>query len=86
MRPSPSKRALFATSLVVGCLLGVFTPSHAGSGSPPQSCSQCLEERSNLEAVKSAFVRWGAGGNVFEGLLAEDVVWTIHGSGSAAVT
>lgn len=88
MRPSPSKRAVIAriTALVVGCLLGPLTPLQAGSGSPPQSRSQCQEERSNLESVQSAFARWSAGGNVFDGLLAEDVVWTIHGSGSAAGT
>ena len=68
------------------CLLGIFTPLHARSGSAPQSCSQDAEERDNLQIVRSAFARWGAGGNVFDGLLAENVVWTIHGSGSVAGT
>lgn len=88
MRPSPSKRGVLAkiTALVVGCLLGTFTPLHGGSGPPPQPLSQCPEERGNLQSVQLAFARWSAGGNVFEGLLAEDVVWTVHGSGSAAGT
>lgn len=45
-----------------------------------------LRRRSNMQIVQSAFARWSAGGNVFEELLAEDVVWTIHGSGSVAGT
>lgn len=88
MKPLPSKHSEAAkiTALIAGCLLGAMKPLHAGSGSPPQSRSQCSDERSNLQIVQSAFARWSAGGNVFEGLLAEDVVWTIHGSVSVAGT
>lgn len=83
-----SKRSMAAkiTALIAGCLLGTMIPTHAGSGSQLRPRSQCSEERSNLQIVQSAFARWSAGGNVFEGLLAEDVVWTIHGSGSVAGT
>lgn len=40
----------------------------------------------NEAVVRAAFERWTVGGNVFEGLLSPDVVWTIHGSGPVAAT
>ncbi|EWY41958.1 hypothetical protein N825_18585 [Skermanella stibiiresistens SB22] len=43
-------------------------------------------EARNEATVREAFGRWVGGGNVFEDLLAPDVVWTIHGSGPIAGT
>lgn len=43
-------------------------------------------ESQNKATVTAAFERWRAGGNVFTDLLAPDVVWTIHGSGTVAGT
>ena len=40
----------------------------------------------NEAIVRDAFQRWAAGENVFQRLLAEDIVWTIPGSGSVART
>ncbi|MBX9907515.1 MAG: nuclear transport factor 2 family protein [Beijerinckiaceae bacterium] len=40
----------------------------------------------NEKIVRDAFQRWAAGENVFQRLLAEDIVWTIPGSGSVART
>jgi len=39
----------------------------------------------NEAIVREAFDEWSAGGNVFE-ILADDVAWTIHGSGPVAGT
>ncbi|WP_205910802.1 nuclear transport factor 2 family protein [Paroceanicella profunda] len=40
----------------------------------------------NEALVRAAFDRWATGGSVFDGLLAPDVRWTIHGSGPVAGT
>lgn len=40
----------------------------------------------NETIVRDAFQRWAAGDNVFQQLLAPDIVWTIPGSGSVAGT
>lgn len=42
------------------------------------------ETERNREIVRSAFETWATGGTVFDELLAEDVAWTIHGSGPVA--
>lgn len=44
------------------------------------------ETARNLEIVGEAFARWEGGEPVFARLLAEDVVWTIPGSGTVAGT
>lgn len=38
----------------------------------------------NRTIVRDAFADWAAGGNVFDALLADDVEWTIVGTGPAA--
>ncbi len=40
----------------------------------------------NREIVRQAFAAWANGRNVFAKLLADDVVWTIHGSDPVAGT
>lgn len=40
----------------------------------------------NETIVRDAFQRWAAGENVFQHLLAADIVWTIPGSGTVART
>jgi ketosteroid isomerase-like protein len=44
------------------------------------------EAERNREIVREAFETWADGGSIFDELLAEDVVWTIHGSGPVART
>jgi hypothetical protein len=84
LRSSPIVRTMLMkkVAIALGCISGACITLHADSGALSQVHSQCPEDRSNLQIVQSSFTRWSAGGNVFEGLLSEDVVWTIQGSGS----
>lgn len=52
--------------------------------SPTRSEAPDAEQR-NKEIVRAAFARWAAGGtDFFNELLAQDVLWTIEGSGPSA--
>ena len=85
----PSLKTLSRNLLAVSVLL-VTTTSMAWAeiGTPinqPESNYSTVETR-NRAIVQKAFENWRAGGNVFTELLADDVVWTIHGSGPVADT
>ncbi|MCU4178329.1 nuclear transport factor 2 family protein [Bosea sp. BH3] len=54
----------------------VATPAHADASATAR----------NETIVRDAFQRWAAGENVFQHLLAPDIVWTIPGSSSVART
>ena len=48
--------------------------------------SATKEAERNRETVRRAFEAWAAGESVFDRLLADDIVWTIHGSDPVAGT
>lgn len=70
-------RPILAAMLVIA---SVFIPV---SGVRADEADQSAR---NEAIVRQAFENWRAGGNVFAELLAEDVRWTIHGSGPVAGT
>ncbi|KKX26692.1 nuclear transport factor 2 family protein [Rhizobium sp. LC145] len=67
--------------LIVSALVATIGPAQANTAVPDTD----IEAR-NQAIVSEAFDKWRAGGNIFAGLLAPDVVWTIHGSGPVAGT
>ena len=67
--------ALALAALVDGVTLAA---ADAGPGA--------AETARNLEIVREAFALWGDGEPVFGALLADDLVWTIPGSGPVART
>lgn len=67
--------------LIVSALVATIGPAQANTAVPDTD----IEAR-NQAIVREAFDKWRAGGNIFAGLLAPDVVWTIHGSGPVAGT
>lgn len=67
--------------LLISAFLAGIGPAHAQPGAPDSAT-----EAQNRSILRTAFERWRAGGDVFTGLLAPDVVWTIHGSGPVAGT
>ncbi|WP_027998912.1 nuclear transport factor 2 family protein [Sinorhizobium arboris] len=67
--------------LIASAVAAGMGPAHADTTAPPADI-----EAQNRTAVQVAFEKWRAGGNIFAGLLASDVVWTIHGSGPVAGT
>lgn len=67
--------------LIVSAFVGTISPAMANTAAPDTD----IEAR-NQAIVREAFDKWRAGGNIFAGLLAPDVVWTIHGSGPVAGT
>ena len=73
-------RAASAT-LVASPMMFTMTQAHA----PTAATTSPAAER-NEAIVRDAFARWSAGENIFAGLLAPDVVWTIPGSGPVAGT
>ncbi len=74
--------------LTVSFFLAALAPAHAQTTLPDEriELQQVVTETRNKEIVRQAFETWRAGGNVFEVLLAPDVVWTVHGSGPVAGT
>jgi ketosteroid isomerase-like protein len=74
--------------LMASLILATLAPTHAHTTRPDErtALQQVVTETQNKEIVRRAFERWRSGGNVFEALLAPDVVWTIHGSGPVAGT
>lgn len=69
-------------SIVFAMALVAAVPAPATSASPSSPAPS-----KNEAIVRQAFDKWAAGsGNVFDDLLAPDVVWTIHGSGPVAGT
>jgi len=61
-------------------LAGVLAPLIAAAPAMAEATANSELELGNREIVRSAFAAWANGENVFEALLADDVVWTIHGS------
>jgi uncharacterized protein len=70
------RKLLIASAVAVS-----MGPTHADTIAPTADI-----EAQNITTVRAAFDKWRAGGNIFAGLLAPDVVWTIHGSGPVADT
>lgn len=77
-------RRLLMTSVV----LAAIAPAQAQTTLPDERIElrEVVTETKNKEIVRKAFETWRAGGNVFEALLAPDIVWIIHGSGPVAGT
>lgn len=65
------------------CMLGVMALLALAA---PVHASQSAEAGRNESIVREAFDNWAEGGNVFADLLAQDMRWTIHGSGPVAGT
>ncbi len=84
VRAFDNARRLVMTSL----FLAVLAPAQGQATQPNEriELQEVVMETRNKEIVRRAFEAWRAGGNVFEGLLVPDVVWTIHGSGPVAGT
>lgn len=57
-----------------------LTPAFANTSAPGSDVTA-----RNESIVRGAFEKWAAGGSAFE-ILADDVVWTVHGSGPVAGT
>ncbi|RAI02139.1 ketosteroid isomerase [Acuticoccus sediminis] len=67
--------ALRQVALAVGfAALVMAAPASA------RTAADGAREDANREIVRAAFEAWANGESVFEALLADDVVWTIHGS------
>ena len=66
--------------LKAGAALAAALPAAAQANTPASEAAV-----RNEAVVKGAFEAWEEGGNVFD-ILAPDVVWTIHGSGTVADT
>lgn len=74
---------LFRVALI---LLPLFVASTALSQQGADTPSATTEAERNRETVRRAFDAWAAGESVFDRLLADDIVWTIHGSDPVAGT
>ena len=70
------RKALFAAVLMAAAQPGVAAA---------QTTAQTTQD-SNKETVRRAFGAWAAGGTDFFDIVADDVVWTIEGSGPNAKT
>jgi uncharacterized protein len=72
----------FAVALVTPCA----RPSFAQSAPPVKALpeGQLHTTERNRQLVRQAFEAWVRGESVFDKLLADDVVWTIHGSDPVA--
>ncbi len=81
--PMISRKLLIAAALLI--TIGLV-PAETVARDAGAECQQAAIGTHNKAIVRSAFERWRTGGNIFTGLLAPDVVWTIHGSGPVAGT
>lgn len=68
--------------------LAVIGPAHAEitASDPGAETHDTAIEARNKAIVRDAFEKWRGGTYLFGALLAPDIVWTIHGSGSVAGT
>lgn len=84
---SASKLILAAGAAVALMLLAASGPASAAMAGGANVATGVKELAArNAATVRQAFEKWAAGDNVFAGLLADDVVWVIHGSGPIART
>lgn len=72
------RRFLFILLTLMGASMAVSQQNADANDIP--------ETDRNREIVRQAFNAWVAGESVFDRLLAEDIVWTIHGSDPVAGT
>ncbi|WP_338662913.1 nuclear transport factor 2 family protein [Pararoseomonas sp. SCSIO 73927] len=88
LRRAPALRgALLALALVAAAPpASAMAPAAPAPAAPPSAAQNGTQEARNEAIVRQAFDGWVAGRDVFAALLARDVVWTIHGSGSVAGT
>ncbi len=75
-------------AIIASALVAITAPTaQAQTGAPTRvDGQQTAVKTRNKAIVQAAFEKWRAGGDVFGELLAPDIVWTIHGSGSVAGT
>lgn len=86
-RPSASKLITAAGAAVALMLLAASGPASAAmAGGADVTTEETELAARNAATVRRAFEEWAAGDNVFASLLADDVVWVIHGSGPVART
>jgi ketosteroid isomerase-like protein len=87
---SPTRRLAGASRRLFAALafMAFIVPAHAEitASDPGAETHDTATEARNKTIVHDAFEEWRAGTYVFAALLAPDVVWTIHGSGSVAGT
>ncbi len=81
----PSLVQLCAVLFAVVLPIIFATPVSAGQSSVPETVT-LKQQENNRDIVRRAFDAWVAGESVFGQILAEDVVWTIHGSDPVAGT
>ena len=92
-RPRPAVAMLPAFAMLLALAMAPI-PAGARPEAPPiqtptQTQNQTRAETPadrNAEVVRRVFADWAAGRGGFAGILAPDVVWTIHGSGPVAGT
>nr|WP_300313230.1 nuclear transport factor 2 family protein [Halomonas sp.] len=88
-KPRPLYRLAFIYAVAWGMPLLTVAPALSQpSGQEvvsPEADKQAEAER-NRDIVRRAFEAWANGESVFNDLLADDVVWTIHGSDPVAGT
>lgn len=68
-------------TLLAAILMAVALPGVAAA----QTSTQTTQSK-NKETVRRAFAAWAAGGTDFFDIVADDVIWTIQGSGPSAKT
>ena len=78
-------RRRVAHAAFCGGLVGLAALTAVPMAATPARADASATAR-NETIVRDAFQRWAAGDNVFQQLLAPDIVWTIPGSGSVART
>ena len=81
--PSPIR---FGTGLFTIVLPILLTSPASASQTATANAAALEQQENNRDIVRRAFDAWVAGESVFGQILADDVVWTIHGSDSVAGT
>lgn len=86
-KTGPLYRLAYSVALALPLLTTapVLSQSLSQEAAPVEATDRTETER-NREIVQRAFEAWANGESVFDELLADDVVWTIHGSDPVAGT
>lgn len=88
-KPRPLYRLAFIYAVAWGMPLLTVTPALSQPSrqevASPEAVERTETER-NRDIVQRAFEAWANGESVFNDLLADDVIWTIHGSDPVAGT
>jgi uncharacterized protein len=83
----PLHRLTYSVALALPLLTATPALTQSpGQGAAPAEATDRTETERNREIVRRAFEAWVNGESVFDELLADNVVWTIHGSNPVAGT